>query len=314
MDLTSASYQLSRDGQQYGPYLGEQIMQMAQTKQVLPTDHLWCEGMAEWTPAQSFSQLAPIFAAAAPQAAVTPTATAGAAGVVARGNVARPGVAARKSPAARKTTGVRPGARGAAVGAAATGKKGANFSILMWALVVFLIGVGMAIGGSVSMGTAMSSALEQADPNNFDNFAPSAPSGMSIFLMVGGMVLYAAGLLTYSIMTLVYLHRGWTLLQVLPRVRSTPGKAIGFLFIPFFNYYWIFVCYHGWAQDYGLLKQRTQIPGAPEVPSGLFMAFCIGCFLGFGPLLHPFLMAKLCNGINFLASKSDEELGAEAYA
>jgi len=36
--------------------------------------------------------------------------------------------------------------------------------------------------------------------------------------------------------------------------RTTPGKAVGFLFIPFFNFYWAFVSYMGLAEDLNCAK------------------------------------------------------------
>ena len=36
--------------------------------------------------------------------------------------------------------------------------------------------------------------------------------------------------------------------------RTTPGKAVGFLFIPFFNFYWAFVSYQGLAEDLNSAK------------------------------------------------------------
>ena len=33
----------------------------------------------------------------------------------------------------------------------------------------------------------------------------------------------------------------------------SPGKAVGFLFIPFFNYYWIFVVFRGFAVEFNKL-------------------------------------------------------------
>jgi hypothetical protein len=36
--------------------------------------------------------------------------------------------------------------------------------------------------------------------------------------------------------------------------RTTPGKAVGFLFIPFFNFYWAFVSYMGLAEDLNSAK------------------------------------------------------------
>jgi endonuclease/exonuclease/phosphatase family metal-dependent hydrolase len=39
---------LSRDGEQFGPFSSEQVHEMLQSGQVLPSDFYWQEGMAEW--------------------------------------------------------------------------------------------------------------------------------------------------------------------------------------------------------------------------------------------------------------------------
>jgi hypothetical protein len=40
--------------------------------------------------------------------------------------------------------------------------------------------------------------------------------------------------------------------------RTTPGKAVGFLFIPIFNFYWWFVALWGWAKDWNSHAARSQ--------------------------------------------------------
>lgn len=311
MDLTvSTFYQLARDGQQYGPYQAEQLVQMAQGQQILPTDHLWAEGMAEWTPAQSFSQLAPIFAAASQQAA-TPSVARGT-GVGSASAAAGANRIARKAPGrpgpAGRSGRSRPGSKSSASPRRA-GKKGANFAILGWSLAAFLVGVSCVLVGAVLMGGS-SPSLEEVSS---EDFVMPEPSPAASALIMAGAILYPISLIVYGIVSLVFLHRGWSHLQVLPEVRTTPGKAIGFLFIPFFNIYWLFVAYYGWAMDYNILKQRSGVIGAPQVSGGLFLAFCIIALL-FGPVLHPFVMHKICQGINFLAATPDEELVGGNYA
>jgi hypothetical protein len=44
------------------------------------------------------------------------------------------------------------------------------------------------------------------------------------------------------------LHRGWKAVQD-GKAQTTPGKAVGFLFIPFFNLYWGFVAWYGLMQE-----------------------------------------------------------------
>jgi hypothetical protein len=55
-------------------------------------------------------------------------------------------------------------------------------------------------------------------------------------------------------------------------------KAVGFLFIPFYNFYWIFKAWYGFAQDYNRYIERNALNTA-KLPEGLFLAFCI-LFIG----------------------------------
>lgn len=71
----------------------------------------------------------------------------------------------------------------------------------------------------------------------------------------------------------ILIYKIWAPLQDGP-ARTTPGKAVGFLFIPFFNLYWVFQAYWGWAVDYNKYIVQKQIPG-PRMPEGLAMAICI---------------------------------------
>ena len=64
-----------------------------------------------------------------------------------------------------------------------------------------------------------------------------------------GLELCTRGLsLPAGIALLVLLYKAW---KVIPaaHARTTPGRAVGFLFIPCFNLYWIFQAFYGWAQD-----------------------------------------------------------------
>lgn len=67
-------------------------------------------------------------------------------------------------------------------------------------------------------------------------------------------------------------HRLWTIIPVQHR-KTTPGKAVGFLFIPFFNLYWVFVAYYGLAKALNAHMQRNGIQG-PRVEEGTVMT-CI---------------------------------------
>jgi len=56
--LRGVNYFYTTNGQQVGPIEGTQLVGLAQQGQLSITDQVWTEGMAEWQPAASFTQLA----------------------------------------------------------------------------------------------------------------------------------------------------------------------------------------------------------------------------------------------------------------
>ncbi len=100
---------------------------------------------------------------------------------------------------------------------------------------------------------------------------------------------------------LVLLYKSWQTIQD-SQTRTTPGKAVGFLFIPFFSLYWMFVAYYGLAVEYNKYIERNNI-SVSKLPEGLFLSHPIL------RLLFPFALAvidpiianHMCNGINNLA-------------
>lgn len=96
--------------------------------------------------------------------------------------------------------------------------------------------------------------------------------GVSIPLMfvffVGFGTLIASVVLSY-----VLLFKAWNQIQD-GHQRTSAGKAVGFSFIPFFNFYWAFVANYGLAQDLNAYARRYHIP-APPVGEGLALTYCI---------------------------------------
>ena len=91
------------------------------------------------------------------------------------------------------------------------------------------------------------------------------------------------------ILSVMYVYRMWMLVP-LSYARTSPGQAVGFLFIPFFNLYWVFQAYYGWAQDYNRWLDDTQQSHVPRASVGLFQATCILCILCAIPLLNYLIM------------------------
>jgi len=84
----------------------------------------------------------------------------------------------------------------------------------------------------------------------------------------------------------------------MPKVRHndpSPGKAIGFLFIPFFNLYWVFFTYHRLCVR--INEQLAKAGLAGEVPTGLAIAMCIIMVIPYVGMLSFLFIAPVFAGI-----------------
>ena len=75
------------------------------------------------------------------------------------------------------------------------------------------------------------------------------------------------------IFTARFHYKCWKALPV-GFARLTPGKAVGYLFIPFFNFYWSFPSFYGLAQDCSMLARDRGIRGSGALP-GLGLTYAI---------------------------------------
>jgi hypothetical protein len=55
-----------------------------------------------------------------------------------------------------------------------------------------------------------------------------------------------------------FVYRMWSAVQD-GQARITPGRALGLLFVPFYNFYWVFRALPGWARDYNAYCERHGI-------------------------------------------------------
>jgi|GEM_PF-2442680 len=90
------------------------------------------------------------------------------------------------------------------------------------------------------------------------------------FLAVGGMLLVT---LVAVVLVPILFYKIWKNLPPDHR-RMSPGQAVGFLFIPFFNLYWIFQVLAGFARDYNRLLQRLDL-ARPPLSAGWMIIYCI---------------------------------------
>ncbi len=82
----------------------------------------------------------------------------------------------------------------------------------------------------------------------------------------------------------IILNRSWSLIQD-GYARTTPGKAVGFCFIPFFNFYWFFEAFGGLAKDTNSFIYRRQLPILPN-NEGVATAFSVLTLLNYVPYLN----------------------------
>jgi len=104
--------------------------------------------------------------------------------------------------------------------------------------------------------------------------------------------------------------------QQIPKdiARTTPGKALGFSFIPLFNFYWMFVAYKGLAEDMNKTLHRYRIQY--QVNEKLGISLCILAIIAnipfnlFSPLIGTciglaIMAATFVVGILFFKSVKD---------
>jgi len=96
------------------------------------------------------------------------------------------------------------------------------------------------------------------------------------------------------VLAYMYLYRAWKLIQP-GNVRTTPGKAIGFLFIPFYNIYWMFIAVGALPADWNrVMNSHPNLSQAPRLSTGLAITSL------FIPIVGIFWIASLCKAINFM--------------
>jgi hypothetical protein len=121
---------------------------------------------------------------------------------------------------------------------------------------------------------ALSAQISPADDvNRLDNwfltFWICMAAGIPLSIVIVGVGGIIAGFVFYCFI----IHKLWSLIPV-NVAKTTPGKAVGFSFIPLFNLYWSFVAFHGLAQALNAETRRHSIPNK-EVNEGMSLTYCI---------------------------------------
>jgi hypothetical protein len=101
--------------------------------------------------------------------------------------------------------------------------------------------------------------------------------------LVGSIFTVGLSAIASMVLFFIILYRNWQLIQD-GYARTTPGRAVGFLFIPFFNLYWIFEAFPGLVRDTNAYIQRHSLPVKLQ-DAGLATAFCVLSLLCLVPYL-----------------------------
>jgi len=67
-------------------------------------------------------------------------------------------------------------------------------------------------------------------------------------VLIAGSLLTLLACVPGAIASTILHYRCWKAIPI-DIARTSPGMAVGFLFVPFFNFYWYFVSYAGLAED-----------------------------------------------------------------
>jgi hypothetical protein len=162
----------------------------------------------------------------------------------------------------------------------ATIKKGGSMGL--WCMLLFggilCIALGMMVSGVFSQDLGASTDKTQA--------------------MIGlGLVLLGYGCMAFSgILTYIYLYRAWKCLQP-GGATVSPGAAIGFLFIPLFNIYWIFKAIGGLPRQWNQITSAyPNTKNAPKLSIGAFVCMLLIPIIG-----QMIWLSQITKGLNFMA-------------
>jgi hypothetical protein len=102
-------------------------------------------------------------------------------------------------------------------------------------------------------------------------FAWLLGAGTLLSFIVIGIPAVIAGVVIYYIL----LYRFWLLIQN-GKARTSPGKAVGFCFIPFYNFYWTYIAIVGLTKDMNLYCKERNIEGPLPSENLALSAYIIG--------------------------------------
>lgn len=149
----------------------------------------------------------------------------------------------------------------------------------------------------------------------------SFPGALFIIVVLGTLlalfiVLGAFAAIYATVVMCIMVYKMWKAIQD-GHARTTPGKAVGLMFVPFFNFYWVFQAYWGFSQDYNSYIERHSM-ATNRLPERLFLAYAILSVASLAPftwmlasipclVIFIILVVKICDAVNALQTAAPME-------
>ncbi|MFT5905560.1 MAG: hypothetical protein ACI9E1_001158 [Cryomorphaceae bacterium] len=125
----------------------------------------------------------------------------------------------------------------------------------------------------------------------------ASATGSTLTIGLSLLGLGAASISISGILTYIYLYRAWKCLQP-GGATVSPGAAIGFLFIPLFNIYWLFKAVGGLPKQWNTIT--SSYPNTKNAPKLTMAAFI--CMLLIPVIGQIIWLSQITKGLNFMAA------------
>lgn len=106
-------------------------------------------------------------------------------------------------------------------------------------------------------------------------------------------VLAGLSFLVNVILQLVLLFKHWTIIQKVNLPSATPGAAVGLIFVPFFNLYWIFIAFYKLSVDQERFIRQYNVQVTKKPLPGLALTAVIMRLIPYLGMLSYFILGPM---------------------
>jgi hypothetical protein len=154
----------------------------------------------------------------------------------------------------------------------------------IWFLCIWVLASIGAIFSSIYQSEFHSRASYYIDPNYEHKPEDKSADTYELIFQVLTIVATVIAIIVFIRLLIAFvkfLNNCWETIQDDGFAMTTPQKATGFLFIPIFNLYWVFVAYYGLSKQINEYIDRHNLDSRFKSKKGQTLAFCILLFIPF---------------------------------